>query len=314
MAHALQLPSLDPLFETHPKLTFRHGVYSYAIERRGSDVIYSVTDGSDSISLPVRYVFGVGSQTFVLERAGHFYESLVSYYPTINALDITIGGQHSQPKTVLEAMGRDLPADQAADCFGCHSTGAVVDGTLKLESMKPGVRCEHCHTGANEHLQAISHGKLDSVPPKLKSLSAEDISNFCGQCHRTWETVVRNHWRGEINVRFQPYRLANSKCFDGIDRRMSCIGCHDPHQEIVRDEKTYDSKCLACHSAGAKPSAGMLATHDAQAASTIAMKICPVSKSDCVSCHMPKIQLPGGHMILADHEIRIVGANEPYPN
>ncbi len=314
MAHALQLPASDPLFASHPKLTFRKRGYSYLIERRAGEVSYSVSDGKDTLSLPIRYVFGVGSQTFVLERDGHLYESYVSYYPAIDALDITIGDQQIEPKTLLEAMGRDLPEDQSTACFECHSTRAVARRQLKLDTMIPGVQCEHCHTGASGHSQAISHGKLDSVPPKLKNLSPEDLSNFCGQCHRTWETVIRNRWQGEMNVRFQPYRLANSRCFDGSDQRMSCLACHDPHQEIVRDEKSYDGKCLACHSAGAKPSAGATAADAGQRPNETAMKTCPVSKSDCVSCHMPKVELPGGHMIFADHEIRVVRANQPYPN
>jgi formate-dependent nitrite reductase cytochrome c552 subunit len=38
-----------------------------------------------------------------------------------------------------------------------------------------------------------------------------------------------------------------------------------------------------------------------------------VSKNNCVSCHMPKIELPGAHYKFSDHRIRIVKPNEPYP-
>lgn len=314
MGRALQMAAVDPLFETHQKLTFRRGGFSYTLERRGGEVAYTVTDGSGTLSLPIRYCFGTGTQTFVLEHDGHLYESVVSYYKTIDGLDTTMGDQDLNPKTLLEAAGRELPSEQSTACFSCHTTGAVSNHQLKLDAMTPGLTCERCHAGTSEHLQAVSHGKLTAVPAKLKQLSPENISNFCGQCHRTWETVLRNNWHGEINVRFQPYRLANSKCFDGTDARISCIACHDPHREIVREDKTYDHNCLACHSAGAKPSVGMLAAHAGQAASQVAMKTCPVAKSDCVSCHMPTVQLPGGHMIFKDHDIRVVKANEPYPN
>ena len=63
----------------------------------------------------------------------------------------------------------------------------------------------------------------------------------------------------------------------------------------------YDGKCLACH-APAPPSAATAA------------KVCPVSKGNCVSCHMPKVELPGSHARFTDHDIRIVRANESYPN
>jgi hypothetical protein len=42
-------------------------------------------------------------------------------------------------------------------------------------------------------------------------------------------------------------------------------------------------------------------------------KPCPVAKSRCASCHMPKIDLPGAHYRFSDHRIRIVKPNEPYP-
>jgi hypothetical protein len=114
--------------------------------------------------------------------------------------------------------------------------------------------------------------------------------------------VVRNRWLGPVNLRFQPYRLENSRCFDGADPRISCLGCHNPHQNLVHDETYYDGKCLACHAAGAKP------TSNGQG------KTCPVAKAKCASCHMPKLEAPGAHQKFTDHEIRIVRANEPYPN
>src|SRR5207247_7843947 len=100
----------------------------------------------------------------------------------------------------------------AKTCFGCHSTGAVIDGQLTLGSVEPGVTCEHCHVGANSHMvSALQGAATETAPPDLKKLTSEGISNFCGQCHRSWETVVRSRWQGENTVRFQPYRLANSK-------------------------------------------------------------------------------------------------------
>jgi hypothetical protein len=176
---------------------------------------------------------------------------------------------------------------------------------MSFDTLRPGVTCEHCHAGTTTHLSDALNGEFDSAPPDLRKWPSEDISNFCGQCHRTWETVVRNHWRGELTVRFQPYRLANSKCFDGADPRISCIACHDPHQDVVRNDSSYDATCLACHSASSTPASTRIQTH---------AKICPAAKSDCVSCHMPKVKLPNGHMTFTDHEIRIVRHGDPFPN
>jgi hypothetical protein len=99
-----------------------------------------------------------------------------------------------------------------------------------------------------------------------------------------------------LNVRFQPYRLTNSKCFDTSDARLACAACHDPHGPLETNLAHYDSRCAACHST---------AGH---------RKTCRVAKAGCVTCHMPKIELPGAHARFTDHQIRIARAGEPYPN
>ena len=301
MGRALELPEANSVLKANPKLTFRKAGYSYLVENAGDKSTYTVSDGSNSLSLPIRWNFGEGAQTWVLEHQGQFYESLVSYYPKIRGLDITVGDEAMTPHTLVEAMGRELSSAETKACFGCHASNAVQDRKLTLETLRPGVTCEHCHVGTSSHLLDAIQGEFDSAPPRISKLSSEDISAFCGQCHRTWEAVVRSHFKGEINVRFQPYRLANSKCFDGADPRISCLACHDPHQDIVRQDATYDSKCLACHATGAKPASSPA-------------KICPAAKADCVSCHMPKVTLPNGHMTFTDHQIRVAKPGDPYPN
>ncbi len=132
---------------------------------------------------------------------------------------------------------------------------------------------------------------------RLAGLSTEEISDLCGACHRTWSQVAANGPRGVLNVRFQPYRLTNSKCYDAADRRIACTACHDPHGHSVRDISFYDIKCAACHSK-----------------SMASAKVCKVASKNCVSCHMPKIELPGAHFAFTDHQIRIARQGAPYPN
>ncbi len=300
MGQAMQLSGNNQTLKLHPKLTFRRGVYSYAVETRNTKTLYTVSDGSRSITVPVIWSMGAQAQTWVLEYDGHMYESMVSYYPSINGLDVTVGDDHLQPTSLEGAIGRPLDEQGVTTCFGCHATNAVIDGKLNLASFHPGVSCEHCHTDALEHYASMLHGSAATIPPDLGSLSSEQISDFCGRCHRTWELVVKAGWRGPSNVRFQPYRLALSKCFDGTDKRISCIACHDPHVRVVRDVAYYDSKCLACHSAkmsAAPPHA----------------KVCPVSKTRCTLCHMPKTKFPSGHFVFTDHYIRVMKVGEAYP-
>lgn len=310
MGQAFHLPANDQVLKSHSKLAADKNGYRYSIERRGDKTIYSVTDGKQTLETPILWDFGARTVTYVYERNGTYYEALVTYFKRIDGLDITPGDQAIHPKNVEQAAGRPLATLELERCLGCHTTGAVTGHKLTLASLTPGVTCGHCHQNASAHLQAISQGKLTSFPPDLKRLSSEQISEFCGECHRTWANVVSDRLFGVINVRFQPYRLATSKCFDGSDGRISCIACHDPHKDLTRDDKSYDKNCLACHSTGAKLSLGMMAAHP----NAKAMPICPVATGNCVSCHMPKTEIPGTHEEFADHDIRIVRPGEKYPD
>jgi hypothetical protein len=305
MGRATMLLDANPTLKTHPRMTVKRGIYTYTVETHGEKATYTVTDGTRTVSYPIHWSFGAGVQAWLLEHDGKISESLVSYYPETDSLNLTIGDEGLTPKNLEEAAARDLTEKVQKDCFGCHSTNSVVNGKLTPQSAEPGVACEHCHQGASSHMVAAFQGNYDSAPPNLSHLSSEDISSFCGQCHRSWETVIRNGWKGPANVRFAPYRLSSSRCFDGADSRISCLACHDPHQNVVRQDSTYDSKCLACHNPSARTASGT---------ARLGAKACPVAQSECVSCHMPKSKLPDENVTFTDHWIRVVRPGEPYPN
>jgi len=305
MGIGMELPPNQTVLRAHPKMAFSSKGYVYTIESDGDKSTYPVSDASGSFTLPIRYAFGVHSQTFVLEYQGRFYESMVSYYEPLNGLGVTVGNGKIEPHTLVEAMGRLTSDSEITACFGCHSTGAVKNGRLALESIVPGLTCEHCHAGATAHMESLAAGKPGPPPKDLGSLDAEQTSQFCGGCHRTWESIVKLRQFGEANVRFQPYRLANSRCFIGDDARIRCTACHNPHANPSSAAASYDSACLACHGAGAKAVAGEAVPH---------AKTCPEARENCVECHMPKVKMPGGPTWFRDHQIRVARPGEPYPN
>jgi hypothetical protein len=306
MRHAMEPAGANPMLEAHPSLTTQMNGYTYSIQTKGGQSTYSVSDGSGTLNFPIHWVFGQHSQTYLLEKDGHFYETLVTYFPRDNVLAVTPGDQDLRPKTLDDAMGRKLTNWEVLGCFECHSSGAISGTHLTLDKVVLGVECERCHAGAQQHMADAADGNFKTVPKSLKRMSTGDISNFCGQCHRTWETVVRNHWRGVAYVRFQPYRLQNSRCFAADDPRISCLACHNPHQPVNHDQAFYDGKCLACHGDTKAASTGAAAANPAKA--------CPVAKSDCSTCHMPKVEIAGNHARFTDHQIRIVRPGDPYPN
>lgn len=303
MARALENVELCSILIDHPLLTATYGKYSYRIERKGTQSIYSVTDGASTISTSIRWALGASSamgQTYILEKDGQLYESRMSWFRELNGLGPTLGGGNSFPGDLNEAVGRLMSRDDKLACFGCHATHAREGSELTLDKMLPGVQCAHCHRSTEAHLAAMMPGSGKPAVPAgltdLADLSTEQTCNFCGQCHRTWAEIAMLARPSIANVRFQPYRLTESKCYDPDDARISCLACHDPHTESKAEPAAYDAKCQACHGGG-----------KAEA------KACTVAKANCVTCHMPKIALPGAHYRFSDHRIRIVKPNESYP-
>lgn len=299
MAQALVSTAHCAILVRHAKLTFTEGIYRSAIQREGDRSILSVTDGRDTLSVPLLWAFGNGKagQTYVFEHDGALYESRLSYYSALDALDLTMGARNSAPNGIVMAAGRRMDANGARECFGCHSLGATSGGNLNLAAVSPGVGCENCHGPVDQHAAAVRAGEASGMKlPKLGEMSAEEMNELCGRCHRTWQEISLHGPRGVNNVRFQPYRLTNSRCYDPGDTRIRCTACHDPHGPLETGATAYDRRCTACHSAVAHG------------------KTCSVGKSGCVTCHMPKVDLPGAHADFTDHQIRIVRAGDPYPN
>jgi hypothetical protein len=305
MAMAMEPVATSKVLSGNPQLTMNVGPYTYAIKRNGKQSSYSVTDGKETISLPIVYAFGQGKmgQTYVFQRDGKFYESLVSFYSEPKALDFTIGAPRTVPQSLTEAVGRLLSDREVANCFSCHAAAAVIGSQLRLEKFVHGVRCESCHGPGGAHVAAIkqgeSGGKLIFNPGRL---SGDELTQqFCASCHRGSDEFSLLKSMEINNVRFQPYRIFHSKCYSD-DRNISCIACHNPHESLKEDAAYYDAKCLACHSLKGKPAKAGAGTS------------CPVADKDCTSCHMPKIDVKAAHFKFTDHYIRVVKPGEKFPN
>jgi hypothetical protein len=312
MGMAMESIRDSKILTEHRKMTFRNGPYSYEITRNGDQSFYTVTDGKETISLPILFAFGEGKmgQTYVLQNDGGYYESLVSFYNEIKGLDFTIGAPRGVPASLPDAVGRRLSKSETLSCFGCHSTGGVSGSNLHIDKLTLGVRCEACHGPGGDHVAA---GKAREPNARLifnpGRLGGDELTqDFCAACHRGAGEFATLKEMKVNNVRFQPYRIFNSKCYSD-DRRISCVGCHDPHKPLNEDAAFYDSKCLACHAAG-----GSSAKSAAKPPAPDSAPACRAGTKNCASCHMPEVELPGAHFKFTDHYIRVVRPNEPYQN
>lgn len=312
MAHAL---AKAEAFPRDLPLAFKLSEYEYKLEREGEQVQYTIARNGETFSAPLLWTFGHGASghTFVLQHEGKFYESRVSYFTNLQRLDLTPGAPREIPSALAEAIGQPLTNETALACFKCHSTPSAATNAATLQEFTPNVNCEACH-GAGERHVALMRSQTKTSKSDLAifnpaKLPADDLNQqFCGACHRSWLTVMAMPNRGGIaNVRFQPYRLANSKCYQNPDdRRISCTACHDPHGALVKDKPAYDVNCLACHKGG-------VATLKAAAKQRTAPACRDKKLRNCASCHMPAIEPPELHYPFTDHHIRIVKTGEAYP-
>ena len=307
MSRALEPVESCEILKAHPRLNFRNGPYTYQIVREGNRSTYTISDGANSISEPILYCFGQGKagQTYVFQHKGVFYESRVSYYREIQGLDFTIIHPRSVPESLEAGLGRPMTMEAAQGCFACHSTAAVSKAQLQLDHLMPGVTCEGCHGPGEKHIAAIKAGNRNLQVFNPGKLEADELSQeVCGACHVSFEKVLLMPKQGGANnLRYQPYRILNSRGHSG-DSRISCVACHDPHDKLAESAAFYDSKCLACH----------LLTRNQTKTAARSAAACPVSKQQCATCHMPKIELPGAHGKFTDHWIRIVKPGEATPN
>ena len=308
MAQALEVAPDCRLITAASKLTFRNGPYTYSLVRQGSSIVYSISNGTNSISVPVLYCFGQGhvGQTFVFRHNNLLYETRVSYFDKLRGLDFTIGHRTAVPASLEDALGRAIAGDEPQQCFGCHTTGAVQGRELKPDQLTPGVSCEACHGPGEKHLVAMKAKRVDE--PEIFNpggLGGHELSqSFCGTCHTSFEQAMLLPGQSGINnIRFQPYRMFNSRGHNTNDPRISCLSCHNPHEHLQKDAAYYDQRCLACHLTTAKETKTERRSAPA----------CPVSTNKCATCHMPKVELTGMHAQFTDHWIRIVKPNEPTP-
>jgi hypothetical protein len=301
------------ILHSHAEMSFSVGRFHYEIRTDAKGSRYIVTDGQQTSTYPLIWTFGTGrvGQSYLFKKEdGEFYEARVSYFDALHNLDFTPGRAVYAPKDLEEAMARKVRPSEAAKCFSCHDTAPVLNGVLDEKNLMPGIGCQACHGPGAKHVSAMRAASFadiaDPGPATIfnpASLSPADSIDFCGACHSTFKDAKRSGRTGVANVRSQPYRLQSSKCAVKPDARLTCIACHDPHQPVERESATYDRVCLSCHLDPVNKKTS--ADHPGAA--------CPVGKTNCSSCHMPRVFVPEMHADFTDHHIRIVKAGEPYP-
>jgi predicted CXXCH cytochrome family protein len=203
-------------------------------------------------------------------------------------------------------------------CDGCHSVGYDIK-TKQVAEWNVG--CERCHGPGSEH---VTHATRDNIlnPAKMDYVAANDA---CVQCHSQgrpltnpiegkyydWPVGYRaglklgdfwqleEHKLGETTFTHFADGTAHKNRMQGNDfvqsvmyrRGIRCFNCHDVHgtENYAQLRKPADKLCLDCHAPMALngPHTATLEEHTHHKADS--------SGSQCVACHMPKIEatIPG---------------------
>ena len=218
----------------------------------------------------------------------------------------------------------------SATCDGCHS----VDYNIATRTVSEwNVGCEKCHGPGSEHVAQPTSANIIN-PARLDYVQANDT---CIQCHSQGQPLANpikgvyydwavgyhaglklsDYWKlephklGETSFTHFPDGTAHKNRMQGNDfvqslmynRGVTCFSCHDPHgsDNDAMLRKPINEICSTCHSPHSQngPHAATIEEHTHHAAGS--------AGSQCVACHMPKIQpeLAGGPNV-ASHTFHFV--------
>ena len=201
------------------------------------------------------------------------------------------------------------------------------------DTIPEGIDCQRCHGPGSEHVKAADAS--DKSPEAIRNsivnpgrLTRERQMDVCMQCHLetsssplphsilkvdrgvfsyrpgeplpdyelTFDHKAGADFDDRLEVAQQAYRLRKSACF--LKSQMTCITCHDPHEELRGREATthYVAVCVGCHSAAhasEKPKARYGKTNS------------ETGEPNCLTCHMWKRRTDDAvHVVMTDHYIQ----------
>ena len=214
-------------------------------------------------------------------------------------------------------------------CDGCHSVNYNVQTKTVSEW---NVGCEKCHGPGSEHVRRPSPSTIVN-PARLDYVRANDT---CLQCHTQGQPLtdpilgqhydwpvgfhqggnLKDFWKleehklGEMTFTHFPEDTGHKNRMQGNDfvqsvmytRGVTCFSCHDVHGTSNNADllKPVRQLCTTCHGPTSPngPHAATIEAHTHHAAGSPA--------SECVACHMPKIEQTIADVNVRSHTFRFI--------
>lgn len=233
------------------------------------------------------WAFGSGTHAITWVKqldAAQYLELGRSWFRASGGLGRTPG--HRDDNGVKYALFE--PEAKILRCFSCHSTGVPKVSTGgRIEPAEAGVNCEVCHGPGKEHVESGGSKYRIENPIRYR---ASAINTLCGNCHRQPEGEGGSpKWQDPWNARHQPIYLAESRCFQESNEKLSCFSCHAPHEKLSTGKAKYDAVCSSCHRE---------VKHSRN-----------VAKTSCTTCHMPQVK-PSPDLGFSNHWIGIYATGQ----
>ena len=205
-------------------------------------------------------------------------------------------------------------------CLECHTTfvktvsePGKTPEEFAQDKIVYGVDCEKCHGPAAKHVEFQTQNSKEHLAKFIinpKAFSRQQNLDLCASCHGgrlekltpSFQFTAGNNLSDffvvdttapnpeKIDVHGNQYGLLRaSKCFRS-SKSMTCITCHNTHENEKGEIELFSQRCISCHNN----------EHD-NITCKLTKTMGPSINKNCIDCHMPvkpsniiAVQLLGG--------------------
>ena len=197
-------------------------------------------------------------------------------------------------------MGRPIDDAEARRCFGCHTTASTTAAGFAASRAIPGVTCEACHGPGRAHVNAMERGGRSRAGRRHDPQSAAPRrERFGGPLRRVPRDVLGRPTGWRARHRGAPLAAVPPAEQPLLERRSAAGLRRVPRSALAARSR---SRVLRFAVPGVPP------VRHRRPPPRPTPRSCPVATNDCVTCHMPKYDVPEMHYAFTDHLIRIPAA------
>jgi hypothetical protein len=290
-----------------------------------------------SKSIDVVVGSGVRGQTYLTWQDSTIYQLPIGYFTSFNTW-ANSPGFSNRP-----IFNRPI----TARCLECHSTffkktlSEKYPEHFSKKNFLLGIECEKCHGPGMQHVnfhQKNAQAKEAKFIVSFRNFSRKQQLDFCRSCHGGKLAAKKPAFTFKAGDDLSDYfkvdsvqapstsldshgnqfgMLSQSKCF--LQSEMTCLTCHQVHDNEKGKVVDFSNRCMTCHSEGkhslsvqpaSSPSRSALAEQGQSSAEVRHAGFCTFKKitvsqlkQNCIQCHMPEKNSNSIRMLLQGDDI-----------